>query len=189
MKQTRGRASKVDFLPDEIRAQLSMMLRNKQHSQKEILNFINGLIEEAGLSDAYKLSRTGLNRYASRMEEMGVKIRQSREMAEIWTKQLGKEPESDVGKLLVEIVKTLAWDTSLALGKDGEPVDPKVLSQLAYVVGELERAHSVNYKREKEVREDTLKAAAKAVEQAGKAVGLTMDNVSAMVKAVYGIND
>lgn len=187
-RKTRGRASKVDLLPADIQDQLSTMLRNKQYSQEEVRAFINQLIEDAGLSDEYKISRSSLNRYATRMEEMGAKIRASREMAHIWTKQLNEEPQSDIGKLLLEFVKTLAFETSMAMSESGEPVNPKVLSQLAYVAGEIERAHSVNYKREKEIRDDVIKAAAKAVEQAGKQAGMGMNDVAQMVKAVYGIN-
>ncbi|WP_311515278.1 DUF3486 family protein [Oligella urethralis] len=187
-KNTRGRTSKVDLLPDDIRAQLSLMLRDKSHTQEEVREFINGLIRDAGLDDEYQLSRSGINRYASRMEEVGAKIRASREVAKIWTQQLGEAPESDIGKLLLEFVKTMAFETSMSMSETGEPVSPKVLGQLAYVVGEIERAHSVNYKREQAIREDVIKAAAKAVEKAGKEAGVGIDNVAQMVKAVYGIN-
>lgn len=187
-KNTRGRVSKVDLLPADIRSQLSMMLRDKKHSQEAIREFINELIADAGLSKEYQLSRSGLNRYATRMEEMGARIRASREMAEIWTKQLGEEPESDIGKLLMEFVKTLAFQTGLNLSEGEESVDPKVLNQLALVVQRIEQAQSINYKREKEIRDDVVAEAAKAVEAAGKAAGMGIENVAEMVKAVYGIS-
>ena len=104
-KNTRGRASKVDLLPPNIKTQLAMMLRDKHLSQAQILEEINDLIRDCGLDDSYQLSRTGLNRYASRMEQMASKIRNAREVAEIWTKQFGEAPQSDIGKLLMEIVK------------------------------------------------------------------------------------
>ncbi|EGP02742.1 Mu-like phage gp27, partial [Pasteurella multocida subsp. gallicida str. Anand1_poultry] len=107
-KTTRGRASKVDLLPADIKTRLAMMLRDKQYSQTQILAEINDLIRECGLDERYCLSKTGLNRYANKMEKFGEKIRQSREIAEIWTKQLGETPQSDIGKLLMEAVKTMA---------------------------------------------------------------------------------
>ncbi|BCB65863.1 hypothetical protein HIY_04080 [Haemophilus influenzae] len=73
-KNTRGRASKVDLLPPNIKTQLAMMLRDKQFSQAEILDEINELIRDCGLPETALLSRTGLNRYASRMEKMGRKF-------------------------------------------------------------------------------------------------------------------
>lgn len=77
-KNTRGRASKVDLLPPNIKTQLAMMLRDKQFSQAEILQEINDLIRDCGLDESLYLSRSGLNRYASRMEKVGAKILQAR---------------------------------------------------------------------------------------------------------------
>lgn len=136
-------------MPSHIRQELLLRLRDKSHSQQDILEYINNLIDEAGLSAEMKLSRTGLNRYASRMEEFGAKIRASRQMAEVWTKQLGEMPDSDVGKLLLEFVKTLAFETSMSMSESGKEISPKVLGQLALVAQRIEQAQSVNYKREK----------------------------------------
>ena len=56
-KNTRGRASKVDLLPPNIKTQLAMMLRDKHLSQAQILEEINDLIRDCGLDDSYQLSR------------------------------------------------------------------------------------------------------------------------------------
>ena len=61
-KNTRGRASKVDLLPPNIKTQLAMMLRDKQYSQAEILEEINDLIRDCGLPENMQLSKTGLSR-------------------------------------------------------------------------------------------------------------------------------
>lgn len=185
--KTRGRASKVDLLPSEIKDELHKMLRNKKFSQADIRASINALIDEYGLDEDKKLSRSGLNRYASRMQEMGAKIRASREMAEVWTKSLGEQPESDVGKLLMEFVKTLAFETSMALSESGEPIEPNALSQLALVASRIEQAQAVQYKREKEILADVVAKATKIIEQEGKATGLGSGQIEKMVKAVYGI--
>ena len=132
-KPTRGRPSKVDLLPDTIRDALHQMLRDKRHTQEEIREAINALIDQHELPDDMQLSRTGLNRYASRMEAIGSKIRASREMAEIWAAKLGSAPTSDVGKLLMEFVKTLAFETSMSLAEEEGTVAPKALGQLALV--------------------------------------------------------
>lgn len=188
-KKTRGRASKIDLLPSSIKEQLHKMLRDKQYSQEQIRAEVNALIDEYGLDDEAKLSRTGLNRYASRMEAMGAKIRQSREMAEVWTKQLGEAPESDVGKLLMEFVKTLAFETGMSLSESDKPVAPKALGQLALVAQRIEQAQAVQYKREKEIRADVVAQAAKAIEEAGTKAGVGANEMTAMVRAVYGIGD
>ncbi|TCJ95948.1 uncharacterized protein DUF3486 [Volucribacter psittacicida] len=184
-KAKRGRASKIDLLPPNIKTQLAMMLRDKQFSQSEILAEINDLIRDCGLPDSALLSKTGLNRYANRMEQMASKIRNAREVAEIWTKQFGEAPQSDIGKLLMEMVKNIAFETSIGMSENG--TDAKDLALLASAVQRLEQAESLSFKREQAIRQETIKRAAEAVENAGKQMGANMDDVAKMVKAVYGI--
>lgn len=186
-KTTRGRASKVDLLPPNIKTQLAMMLRDKQFSQAQILEEINDLIRDCGLPESALLSKTGLNRYANRMEQMASKIRNAREVAEIWTKQFGEAPSSDIGKLLMEIVKNLAFETSIGMSESEQAVDPKSLALLASAVQRLEQAESLSFKREQAIRQETIKRAAEAVEEAGKQQGVSLEDVQQMVKAVYGI--
>ena len=150
-KRTRGRRSKVDLLPSEIKEQLNAMLRDGRLEQTEVLEIVNQKIDKAGLKEA-KLSRSGLNRYAARMEQIGSRIREMREISEVWVSKLGNEPTSDVGKLLQEAVRTLASETSFSLMESGEPVEPKALNQLAMVAQRIEAAAMTSHKREKEIR-------------------------------------
>lgn len=151
-KRTRGRRSKVDLLPSEIKEQLNAMLRDGRLEQKEVLEIVNQKIDKAGLKKEDKLSRSGLNRYAARMEQIGSRIREMREISEVWVSKLGNEPTSDVGKLLQEAVRTLASETSFSLMESGEPVEPKALNQLAMVAQRIEAAAMTSHKREKEIR-------------------------------------
>lgn len=185
-KATRGRASKVDLLPPNIKSQLAMMLRDKQFSQAEILEEINDLIRDCGLDESYCLSKTGLNRYASRMEKIGAKIRQAREVAEIWTKQFGEMPQTDIGKTVIELVKHLAFEMSSRFAEEGI-AEPKELAMLAVTVQRLEAAANLSFEREQKIRKEVIEQAAKAVEEAGKQSGANIEDVTKMVKAVYGI--
>ncbi|AAP95123.1 hypothetical protein A6046_03320 [[Haemophilus] ducreyi] len=185
-KTTRGRASKVDLLPPDIKTRLAMMLRDKMFSQAEILEEINDLIRDCGLPENALLSKTGLNRYASRMEKMGAKIRESREMAEVWTKQLGEAPQSDVGKLLMEAVKTIAFDKAMALGQLDD-VDPKVINQLALVANRIEQAQAINEKRERDIRKEVAQLAADTAEAVVMQAGLSQDTVDRLKEKILGI--
>lgn len=182
-KKTRGRASKVDLLPPNIKTQLTMMLRDKQYSQQEILAEINDLIADCGLPDEMQLSKTGLNRYASRMEQMGAKIRQAREMAEVWTKQLGEAPQSDVGKLLMEAVKTMAFDLTL----NTDNIDPKFLNQLALISNRIEQAQSVAEERERKIRKEMAQLAAETAEKVVLQAGVSKATVNQLKAEILGI--
>ena len=186
-RQTRGRSSKIDLLPDAVRDQLHQLLRDKRHTQEEIREAINELIAGHNLPEDMKLSRTGLNRYASRMEAFGAKIRASREMAEIWAGKLGSAPTSDVGKLLMEFVKTLAFETSMSMAERAEPVEPKALGQLALVAQRLETAAMASLKREKEIQQAFAQEVAEKTEQIMKQAGLSGDAADAIKREILGI--
>ncbi|EJC1543256.1 DUF3486 family protein [Salmonella enterica subsp. enterica serovar Montevideo] len=187
-RPTRGRLSKVDLLPDSIREQLHQMLREKRHTQEEIREAINALIDEHNLPEEMQLSRTGLNRYAIRMEKVGAKIRASREMAEVWAAKLGSAPTSDVGKLLMEFVKTLAFETSMSMAEDDKPVAPKALGQLALVAQRLEAAAMTSHKREKAIRDAFAQEMAEKTEELVRTGGLSGDAADTIKREIMGIS-
>ena len=187
-RSTRGRLSKVDLLPDNIREQLHQMLQEKRHTQEEIREAINALIDEHNLPEEMQLSRTGLNRYASRMEKVGAKIRASREMAEVWAAKLGSAPTSDVGKLLMEFVKTLAFETSMSMAEDDKPVAPKALGQLALVAQRLEAAAMTSHKREKAIRDAFAQEMAEKTEELVRTGGLSGGAADTIKREILGIS-
>ncbi|CAA6687592.1 phage protein Gp27 family protein, partial [Lentimonas sp. CC6] len=73
--------SKIELLPQGIREALNLWLRNGDMTQQDVLGAIHEMIDEAGLPKEAKPSYTSLNRYARRMEDMGARLRQSREVA------------------------------------------------------------------------------------------------------------
>lgn len=192
MQVASNRKSKVELLPEEIRNTLNIFIRSGNMTQKDILEAVNQMIDEAGLPDDAKLSRTGFNRYAKRMEDLGQRLRQSREVAEVWVSKLGEAPTSDVGKLLQEFVRTMAFDTSMKMmeqseGEEGEVISPKALGQLALVVQRIETAAMSSMKREKEIRAAYAAEAAEKTEAVAKKAGLTAETVKMLKAELLGI--
>ncbi|BCK29972.1 DUF3486 family protein [Vibrio cholerae] len=192
MQVASNRKSKVELLPEEIRNTLNVFIRSGNMTQKDILEAVNQMIDDAGLGDDAKLSRTGFNRYAKRMEEMGQRLRQSREVAEVWVSKLGEAPTSDVGKLLQEFVRTMAFETSMKMmeaaeGEEGEVISPKALGQLALVVQRIETAAMTSMKREKEIRAAFAAEAAEAVERIIKQAGISLETAEEITDKILGI--
>ncbi|HDZ3756559.1 TPA: DUF3486 family protein [Vibrio cholerae] len=192
MQVASNRKSKVELLPIDIRNTLNVFIRSGNMTQKDILEAVNQMIDDAGLGDDAKLSRTGFNRYAKRMEDMGQRLRQSREVAEVWVSKLGEAPTSDVGKLLQEFVRTMAFDTSMKMmeqsdGEDGEVISPKALGQLALVVQRIETAAMTSMKREKEIRAAFAAEAAEAAEKIVKQAGISADTATDIKNQILGI--
>ncbi|EJF7232750.1 DUF3486 family protein [Vibrio cholerae] len=192
MQVASNRKSKVDMLPDEIRVPLNALIRSGRMQQKDILSEVHKMIDAAGLGDDAKPSRSAFNRYTKRMEDMGQRLRQSREVAEVWVSKLGEAPTSDVGKLLQEFVRTMAFETSMKMmeaaeGEEGEVISPKALGQLALVVQRIETAAMTSMKREKEIRAAFAAEAAEAAEKIVKQAGISADTATDIKNQILGI--
>ena len=161
-KHTRNRKSRIKQLPKTIKNQLDALIRDGRMTQSQILEQVNQLCEAHGEEP---LSQS-LSRYSKKMDEMGRKIRELREVSSVWVSKLGEAPTSDTGKMLLEAVRTLAADVILNMGGEGGKVDPKALNQLALVMQRVEHAAMASHKREKEIRQAFAEEAADMAEQA-----------------------
>lgn len=192
MTTKKNTKSKIQQLPDDIRSQLAAMLRSGSMSQKDILAEVNKLIIESGLPPEEQISRTGLNRFSKRMAEAGSRMEQAREVAAVWTSKLGQAPTSEVGKLLQEFVRTMAFETSMKMmdasdGEEGKMIDPKSLGQLALVIQRVEQAAMTSHKVEKEIRAAFAAEAATAAEKIVKQAGLTAETAAQIKQQILGI--
>lgn len=164
-KQTRGRASKIDLLPADIQRELNALLSDKRHSQADIRAAINELIDKTGLPEGMKLSRSGLNRYAADMETAGAKIREMNAIAEQWTGQIDIEKSGETSKILIQLVRSLAFDVMMKIQTGEGDIDPKGLKELATAIEKLEKSATESTKREREIRLQYAAEAAEAVKE------------------------
>ena len=189
-RTTRGRVSKVKQLPDEIRAQLNMMLRDGSLTQQQIRADINALIAEAGLPEELMLSSSGLNRYATQIEEVGKEMREIREVTDAWVARLGDKPTGEVSKLLVEMLRTQSFRMLMKFQADPDAVmDSDQLGELALAIQRMERASMLTHEREKELRKEFAAQAAAAVEASAKKLGTGMsrETVDMIKREILGI--
>jgi len=186
-RKTRGKPSKVHQLPDNIKAKLDELLREGKLTQSTILDKVNRLIEEAGLDDSDKLSKSGINRYSTNMQTVGQRIAEARAVSEQWVAKLGDKPSGDVSKILIEMVRTIAFDSVLDASNSAEPVHPKFIKDLAIGIEKLEKAATESTKREKEIRKAFAEEAAALVEGAAQQAGLTSDGADAIKREILGI--
>ena len=182
---TRGRRSKVDLLPETIRKHLDKGLRDGSITQLELLDEINQLINATGLPDELQLSRTGLNRYATKMEAVGKSLREMREITQVWTAELGDKPTGEVTKLILEMARSQLFKA--LLNEDDEAADVGMIKDAMLAVQRLESAAMASHKREKEIRTAFANEAANAAEKVAKSAGLTKDAVSLLKREILGI--
>lgn len=187
-RPTRGRSSKVDLLPENIKQQLHQMLREKAITQQEILESINAMIDVDGLPDDLKLSRSGLNRYASQVEKVGASLRQMREMTAALTAQLGDKPTGEVTKLILEMGRGQLFKLFMAQANDPEAeVDVGMLKEAMLAAQRLEATAMSSHKREKEIRTAFAEEAAAKAEEIVTQAGLTKDTAAQIRREILGI--
>lgn len=185
----RGRMGRIQQLPSTLKARLDELLRSGV-PQRAILDQLAPLLDEAG---ERPVSRSSLNRYAARMEAMGRRIREAREVAAAWTARFGETPTGDVGAHALEMLRTLVFDLTIK-AEDGE-LDPEQLNHLALALARIERAASASAARERALRKELAEQAAKEAERAAReasaAAGhqLAPEHLRAIREQVYGIVD
>lgn len=165
-KVTRGRRSKIDLLPEAIRQELDSKLRDGRLTQQDVLDYINDLIDQSQLppkdKEELKLSRSGLNRYASHLETIGKDLREIREVSNALVAQLGDKPTGDVSRMILEIGRTQLFKAMMQQSS-AEEMDIGMIKDAMLAAQRLEAAAMHSHKREKEIRQLFAEEAAKAV--------------------------
>jgi hypothetical protein len=177
--------SSIDRLPDDIRKKLNALLRDPRVTQLDATRRINAILEE--IDHPETLSKSAVNRYKVRMDKVGEKIRQSREMASMWIGRLGAEPAGEVGKLLNEMVRYMAFEKVSEMAEDATSVEPKMIKELAIAIHRLEQAAEKNAKVEEDIRKRTLEEAADRAGDAARAQGLGEEQARFWREKVLGM--
>lgn len=185
-----ARPSTVEQMPAEILEQLQALLRDPRVNQLEATAKINDVLESLGHET---VSKSAVNRYAQKMERVGQKLRESREVAKMYIDRFGEDQSGEVGKLVNEMIRTMVFDITLKM--QGETIDPgmapelaKMIKNLALSMQQLENAASINSKREREIRKRAQQEAAAAMEDAAKSQGLTSEAVQSIKNQILGIS-
>ena len=179
---TRGRPNRIQQLPPDVKDRLDELLRGGV-TQKEILAQLEPLCAAVGVKP---ISRSGLNRYATRMEAVGRRIREAREMASVWTAKLGETPTSNVGAYTIEMLRTLVYDLTLR-AHEGDEVDAEQLQEIALTLQRVERASKLNTDRERAIRLELAKEAGAAGEGAARRKGVSAETAAEIRRAIEGV--
>jgi len=183
------RPSTIEQLPPDILEQLQALLRDPRVTQMDATARINAVLEEQGEEP---VSKSAVNRYAVRMEHVGAKLRESRAVADMWIAKVGATPQGQLGHLINEMLRTLAFDVTLKL-QDGEmtaedmPGVIDMLKHLSLSVMRLEKAASENVKREQEIKKQAAEDLTKRAEGQAKGGVLTIDELRRITREAYGV--
>ena len=186
-----SRPSSILRLPAEAREALDAWLRDPAITRTEATKRTNALLAELGIS--MRVSRPAVNRYNLRLRAVGEKLRQSRQVAEAWVARLGSAPEGRLGPLIIEMLRTLAFDLALRL-QDSE-LDAETLpgvvaaaSKVTLMAERLERTSEISARRERQLKREAaeeLAAQAAQEQRAGRNAG--PERLREIIQEIYGV--
>jgi hypothetical protein len=183
-----ARKSSIDTLPPDILEFLQELLRDPRMTQMGIAEKVNGLLAARGIDP---VSKSAVNRYSVRMDKVGAKLQQSRQIADMWIGKLGTQPAGQVGNLLNEVVRNLAFDTAIQLSEDADPASPKLIKELAIAIAHLEKAAGDNDKRRREIEQEAAQkariAAAEQAAQTAQLSGVSLETIERIRRDVLGM--
>lgn len=174
-----GRKSTVARLDPRIREAVDAAIREGRATLDEIVALIQSMGGQA--------SRTAVWRYQRKAEAMMERYRQAQEIAKVWVGKLEQDPQSDVARLLSEMLRTVAFRQLQDLGEDGVQVEPRDTMLLAKALDHLARADMASAERELRIRKETAARAGEAALKAGRQVGVTPEQAQAIRAAIAQI--
>jgi len=179
-----AKKSTIKTLPADILEQLQALLRDPRVTQLDATQRINAILAEQGQEP---VSKSAVNRYAMQMAEVGRKLQESRAIAEMWIGKLGSQPAGEVGKLLNEVVRNLAFDAAMHMAEDEEPAHPGAIKELAIAIEKLENAASKNEQRDALIRKQEREEMANKAADIAKRNGLTAEAIATFKREMLGV--
>lgn len=119
VKRKPSRPSSITQLDPQVKEAVDAAVREGRASIDQIVELIKSLGGEA--------SRSAVGRYVKTANERMEEYRQAQQMAAVWMDKIGKEPEGDVGRMLLEMLRMLAFK-SIGETESASPEDLMFLS-------------------------------------------------------------
>ena len=176
-----GRKSSITKLPPDIREWVEQLIRNGRT--------IDDIVAHLKTMDAdLPVSRSSVGRFKQNYEASLARYRDAQAVAGQWVTVFRESPESDVGALIAEMLKTLAFQTMSSMGEDEKtPVDPQSLMFLGKAIRDVISATSINEDRIAKAVARALQKAATAAEGLARRAGLSAEMIQQFRREILGI--
>jgi len=139
--------AKVARLPRKLREELEQMWLEGGHTDKELAAHIS--------ARGGNVSYDNVRRYTAGLSRRMERYQEAQQVAAVWVARLGKEPEGNVGRLLIEMLRMVAFRQLADMGdaKARGSAKPAEIAMLAKAIKEMEAATNTIAQREKNLRE------------------------------------
>lgn len=168
--------SKVDLLPQEVRAELERRLLGQAFGgYDELVEWLGG--------QGYEISRSAVHRFGQRFEERAKALRLVTEQAKVLV-EAAPDDESAVSEALIRLTQEKCFTLLLEAEIDPAKVNfPKLVQN----IGQLTRAQVYRSKHAADIRRETATQAAEVAGREARNAGLSADKVDAIRREILGI--
>lgn len=181
-----GQKSSIDALPKPVKDRIGSLIQENRLTLDQILDEL-----ERDFGTDKKPSRTALHRHKAKYSKVIAAINDKRDFSVMLVNELGVRPESDQGRMLVEMMHCLLTDSVVSHIQEGKPLDPATLKELAQALKAVSESGRINLHAadmiEKRAREKLVR------EQQAQLAGMKKDGIisaetlKTIRERVYGI--
>ncbi|UWQ92998.1 DUF3486 family protein [Rhodobacteraceae bacterium M382] len=177
---------KLDLIPIELRQRLAMVLQERGFGDiVDVTEDLNFWLQEAGLE--IRIGKTSVGEFSKLLKDQ----RDAFAMAETLLGDLDIEAESNMHKVLMQMIATAAFQMMQAVSEQDGHFEPKQLANLSRMLKDLMLSAGIREKLRDDERDRVAKeareAAAEEVGAAAAQLGLTGETVESIKdKILFG---
>lgn len=168
--------SSITKLPKEVRESVDRAIREDRATIDEIV----GLINELGAD----VSRSAVGRYVKNANDKMEQFREAQAIAKTWIGKFDEERDGDVGKLLIEMLRTVAFQSLTSMDEGAKPSE---IQALAKAIQSMASADKTILERELRIRQEVASKAADKAEKIARKGGMTSETVDEIRREILGI--
>lgn len=174
-------ASKIRRLDPAVRDQVDRLVRSG-HTINEITAHLALLLDEAAPA------RSSVGRYVKNARQQMEKYQQAQELARVWVNRIEEEPDGDVGRLLSEMLRTVAYQAIGTLDESEEGAKPGDVMMLARAIKDLSSADKTRSDQVLKIRKELLDKAKSSIERVAERRGLAAETVDELRRELLGMS-
>lgn len=178
MKRKPSRPSSLTMLEPEIKEAVDAAIREGRATIADIVAMVRKMGGE--------VSESAAGRYVKNARERLEDYRQAQQMAAVWVEKIGKEPQGDVARMLLEMLRVAAFKSLGEL----ETADPESLMLLSKAMKDLASADKTLVDREINLRKLIAARAEKVADEIGREarkLGATDETIQTWREKVLGV--
>lgn len=182
------KGTKVDLLPEDIRALLHRLIDSKRYTSQEIADMVNAeLADYDGNSDVEQISKNLVWREAKKMEEVANDMRRCQDYATAMADKLDLSSLGEQGMLLQSMLMSAMFKTTahaMANATDDAPVDIETLGDLVLSIQRLQRTANSSAVLKKQLKDELLAEQKAKLDAIGSKGGVTAETQAAIREAL-----